>query len=55
VNSPGNSQTADQVVKDVRILGGIGRWASQFDPMAFMPAIDVRFGNSGRNILRGAG
>lgn len=55
VNSPGNSQTADQVVKDVRILGGIGRGASYFDPMAFLPVIDVRFGNSGRNILRGPG
>jgi hypothetical protein len=55
VNSPGNSQTADQVVKDVRTLGGIGRGSSYFDPMAFMPVIDVRFGNSGRNILRGPG
>jgi hypothetical protein len=55
VNSPGNTQTGDQVVDNVRILGGIGRGTSYFDPMSFMPVIDVRFGNSGRNILRGPG
>jgi hypothetical protein len=26
-----------------------------FDPLAFAPVTDVRFGNSGRNILRGPG
>jgi hypothetical protein len=55
VNAPGNTQTADQVKPEVQILGGVGRGATWFDPMAFMPVTDVRFGNSGRNILRGPG
>jgi hypothetical protein len=55
VNAPGNTQTADQVLPEVKILGGIGRGESYFDPYAFMPVTAVRFGNSGRNILRGPG
>jgi len=48
----GDSQTADQVVDEVRILGGVGCGKSYFDPAAFIPVTAVRFGNSGRNILR---
>ncbi len=55
VDAPGNTQTADQVLPDVRILGGVGRGNSYFDPAAFVPITAVRFGNSGRNILRGPG
>ncbi len=55
VNAPGSTQTADQVVGEVRILGGIGRGESYFDPYAYLPVTDVRFGNSGRNALRGPG
>ena len=55
VNAPGNTQTADQVKSEVMILGGIGRGNSYFDPAAFAPVTDVRFGNSGRNTLRGPG
>lgn len=55
VNAPGNTQTADQVVSDVKILGNYGPGQSYFDPYAFAPVTDVRFGNSGRNILRGPG
>jgi len=55
VNAPGNTQTADQVKPEVMILGGIGRGNSYFDPAAFAPVTDVRFGNSGRNTLRGPG
>lgn len=55
MNAPGNNQTADQVVTDVRILGGVGRGVSYFDPNAFAPVTAVRFGNTGRNILRGPG
>ena len=55
VNSQGNTQTADQVVPEVKILGGVGRGASYFDPYAFAPVTDVRFGNTGRNLLRGPG
>lgn len=55
LNAPGNSQTADQVLPRVRRLGNIGRNAPYFDPLAFRPVTDVRFGNTGRNILRGPG
>ena len=55
VDSPGNTQTADQILPTVNILGGVGRGASYFDPNAFAPVTAVRFGNTGRNILRGPG
>jgi hypothetical protein len=55
VNAPGNTQTADQVMEEVRILGGTGRGNSYFDPNAFAPVTAVRFGTSGRNTLRGPG
>jgi hypothetical protein len=55
VDAPGNTQTADQVKPNVEILGGIGRGNSYFDPNAFVPVTAVRFGNTGRNILRGPG
>ena len=55
VNAPGNTQTADQVLPNVAILGGHGVGQPYFDPNAFAPVTAVRFGNSGRNILRGPG
>jgi hypothetical protein len=55
VNAPGNTQTADQVKGEVQILGGHGVGQPYFDPLAFKAVTDVRFGNSGRNILRGPG
>jgi hypothetical protein len=55
LNAPGNTQTADQIQPDVRILGGHGSGESYFDPNAFAPVTTARFGNSGRNILRGPG
>lgn len=55
LNAPGNTQTADQVKPEVAILGGIGRGNSYFDPTAFLPVTEVRYGNTGRNILRGPG
>lgn len=55
VNSQGNTQTADQVKSQVAILGGHGVGSSYFDPLAFKAVTEVRFGNSGRNILRGPG
>jgi len=55
LNAPGNTQTADQVLPEVTKLGGVGRGNSFFDPYAFAPVTDVRFGNTGRNILRGPG
>lgn len=55
LNAPGNSQTADQVVSKVKILGGTGPGQSYFDPLAFLPVTGVRYGNTGLNILRGPG
>jgi len=55
VNAPGNTQTADQILPNVAILGGHGVGQSYFDPNAFAPVTAVRFGSSGRNLLRGPG
>jgi hypothetical protein len=56
LNAPGsNTQTADQVLTDVKILGGHGSGQPYFDPLAFAAVTDKRFGNSGRNIVRGPG
>jgi hypothetical protein len=58
LNAPGNTQTAQQIVNDVAILGGHGigaNGASYFNPAAFAPITTVSFGNSGRDILRGPG
>ncbi len=55
LNAPGNSQTADQILPTVEILGGHGVGQAYFNPNAFAPVTEVRFGNTGRNILRGPG
>jgi hypothetical protein len=55
VNAPGNTQTADQLIADVGILGGHGVGQPYFDPNAFGPVTAVRFGSSGRDLLRGPG
>lgn len=55
LNSSGNTQTADQILANVAILGGHGVGQPYFDPNAFAPVNDVRFGTSGRNIIRGPG
>ncbi len=55
LNAPGNGQVADQVKPEVNKLGGIGTGSPFFDPTAFRPVTEVRFGNSGRNSLRGPG
>jgi len=55
LNAPGNTQTADQVLANVAILGGHGNGQPYFDPNAFAPVTAVRFGTSGRNIIRGPG
>jgi hypothetical protein len=68
VNAPGNQQTADQI-GPLSIVGGIGPLPGQtacaptdlschyFDPSAFraVPGTEVRFGTTGRNIIRGPG
>ena len=55
LNAPGNSQTADQIKREVKILGGAGPGQAFFDPLAYAPVTAVRFGNSGLNSLRGPG
>ncbi|MEK7406522.1 MAG: TonB-dependent receptor [Acidobacteriota bacterium] len=55
LNAPGNSQTADQVKPVVEKPGGIGAGQPFYDPAAFAAPTGVRFGSSGRNILRGPG
>jgi hypothetical protein len=52
LNAPGSSQTADQILPDVEIYGGLTPY---FNPKAFVGVTGVRFGNTGRNILRGPG
>jgi Carboxypeptidase regulatory-like domain len=55
LNAPGNTQTADQALSHVAILGGHGPNQPYFSPDAFAPVTAVRFGTSGRNILSGPG
>ncbi len=55
LDMPGNSQTADQILPQVRILGGAGRGQSYFDPLAFAPVTAARFGTAGLNSMRGPG
>jgi hypothetical protein len=55
LNAPGNTQTADQVKATVDKLGGIGPGQPFYDPTAFAPVNQARFGNVGRNRLRGPG
>jgi hypothetical protein len=58
LNAPGNTQTAEQVLPTVAILGGHGagaNGASYFNPAAFTTVNTVSFGNSGRDIIRGPG
>ena len=55
LNAPGNTQTADQILPNVQILGGHGSGQPYFDVNAFASVSAKRFGNSGRDILRGPG
>jgi len=52
---PNSSQRADQVKPKVEILGGVGRGQSFFDPFAFKPVTEPRFGTAGFGALRGPG
>ena len=51
LNAPNNTQTADQVKTNVQFIGQPGSY--WYDPTAFAPVTDQRFGTAGRNILRG--
>src|SRR5262249_31665721 len=55
LNAPGSSQRADQGKPDRQILGGIGRGHAYFDPFAFKPVTEARFGTAPWRVLRGPG
>ena len=55
LNMPGNQQTPDQVKQNVEIFGKVGGDGTWFDTTAFARVTDVRFGNVGRNTMRGPG
>jgi len=52
LNMPGNIQTPDQIKPEIAILGGLGD-SPYFDTSAFARVTEVRFGNVGRNTMRG--
>lgn len=55
LNAPGNSQTADQLVQHVQILGGHGPGHPYFNTADFAQPTGARFGTGGRNNVRGPG
>lgn len=55
LNMPNNTQVADQVVDSVATLGGVGTTGKWFDTRAFAAITQPRFGNVGRNSMRGPG
>ncbi len=54
LNAPDNTQTADQIAP-VQQLGAIGTSGQFYSPASFAAVTAVRFGNTGRNILRNSG
>ena len=54
LNAASAVQTADQVGQ-VNKLGGVGPGQHYYDPSAFEPVTEVRFGTSGRNIINAPG
>jgi hypothetical protein len=55
LNAPGNTQTADQVKSTVERYGKVGTGQYYYDATAFAGVNEVRFGTTGRNLLRGPG
>ncbi len=55
LNMPGNLQTADLINPTVAKLGLVGDDGTWFDTSAFARPTGVRFGNVGRNTMRGPG
>ena len=55
LNAPESAQRADQVKSDVDILHGIGRGNAWFDPFAFAPVTEARFGTAPFGAMRGPG
>jgi hypothetical protein len=55
LNTPGNTQRANQVKSSVQYDRRTGPGESWFDPLAFAPVTTVAFGSAGFNTLRGPG
>lgn len=55
LNMPGNQQTPDQIKPEVKTLGHVGDDGTYFDTSAFARVTEVRFGDVGRNTMRGPG
>jgi hypothetical protein len=55
LNAPESSQRADIVKSDVEILHGTGRGNAWFDPFAFKPVTEARFGTAPWGVLHGPG
>ena len=55
LNAPDETQTANQVLQNVALIGGVGPGAFYYNPAAFAPVTTVSYGNSGRDILRSPG
>lgn len=55
LNMTGSTQRADQVKPEVAKLGGTGPGQAYFDPLAFAPVTQARFGTAGYNTMRGPG
>jgi outer membrane receptor protein involved in Fe transport len=55
LNMVGSTQRADQIKPKVEIFGNKGPGQSYFDPLAFAPVTEARFGNFGFNRMRGPG
>jgi hypothetical protein len=55
LNMPGNAQTPDQIKPTVDTFGKVGDDGTWFDTTAFGRPTGVRFGNVGRNTMRGPG
>jgi len=54
-NCPGNTQTANQILPSVSVVGsGLGG-QPYFNPLAFAPVTTASFGNAGFDTLRGPG
>ena len=54
LNAPGNSQTAD-LIGTPNKEGGIGSGNPYYNTSAWAPVTEVRYGNTGRNTVRGPG
>ncbi len=55
LNAPSNTQTADQVLMNVARFGNVGPGEYYYNPAAFAPVTQQRFGTTGRNILAAPG